>query len=268
MSANTIRKLVLPVAGLGKRLLPLTLRTPKNLVKVCGKPILEYSLEEAAGSGIREVILITSPLHRGQFVRYLARARKKFPSLAFRLRVQERPGGNGHAVLAAYDLLEGEPFAVRFPDDIIMHAKPALFSLIGLFRRLRAPVVLLKQVPRRLTSRFGVVGTKNASFRSAEGRVLEITEIIEKPRPRLAPSNLTIVAGYALTPAILRNLKKVADSLPTVADDALPLAVGLQIELIVGGKVYGWQFPGTRLDCGTLDALRKAEKALQRKRQY
>lgn len=272
---RTVRKLILPVAGLGKRLKPLTLTTPKNLLPVNGKPLIEYVLEEAAASGIKEVILVVNPKHREDFKEYLGKHTKQFPSLRFRIRVQETPGGNGHAIVQAKDCIGNEPFAVRFCDDIILTKAPVLQSLVALYEAYRAPVLLLERIPRKLVSRFGVVavhpvrnplsnGVKNAAQPKGRvgGKIFRITKIVEKPPVREAPSNLIIVGGYVLSPRILQNLSSVADSLPTVADDALPLAVALQIELIVGGKVYGWEFPGRRLDCGTLDGLMKTEEFL------
>lgn len=252
-------KLVLPVAGLGKRLLPLTKKTPKNLIPVNHKPLLQYVLEEAVSSGIREVILIVNPLHRKQFERYLVSARKRFPGLRFFIREQATPGGNGHAIAQAYDLIGNHPFAVRFCDDVIVSHPPVLQTLLAQFDKLgRHPLLLLERVPKSLVSRFGVVAVTRV-----KGSLYQIRKIVEKPKPADAPSNLTIVGGYVLTPHIVRNLKMVADTLPVIADDALPLAVALQIQLIVGGKVYGWEFDGRRLDCGTLEKLQKAEHFLK-----
>ena len=109
-----------------------------------------------------------------------------------------------------------------------------------------------------LVSRFGVVSAKKV-----RRGIYAINHIVEKPKASLAPSNLTIVAGYVLTPHTAKNLKMVADTLPVIADDALPIAVAFQIELIIGGKVYGWEFEGKRLDCGTLEKLKKAEDFLE-----
>ena len=265
---RNVTKLVLPVAGLGKRLLPLTKHVPKNLIPVCGRALLEYVLHEAVQSGIRDVILIVNPAHRKKFEEYLRLNRKRFPSLRFHVREQATPGGNGHAIAQAHDLLGNDPFAVRFCDDVIIDKRPVLGSLIEIFKAKRAPVLLLERVPKKLVSRFGVVGItgvkgKRPLVKSAiGGRVYQITKIVEKPPAKDAPSNLTIVGGYVLTPAILRNLKRVADTLPLIADDALPLAVALQIELILRGRVFGWEFTGMRLDCGTLEKLKKAEAYL------
>lgn len=259
--------MVLPVAGMGKRLMPLTREMPKNLLPVNGRPLLEYVLEEGMASGIKDVILIVNPSHRRNFERYIAKNRNKFPGMHFHIREQATPGGNGHAIVQAHDLLGDKPFAVRFCDDIIIGERPVLSSLIDLFRAYRSPILLLERVPRSLVSRFGVVGVKKVQRPrrvNANGKVYQITKIVEKPPAKEAPSNLTIVGGYILTPAILRNLKSVADTLPVIADDALPLAVALQIELILRGRVLGWEFKGRRLDCGTLEKLKKTEEFLRR----
>ena len=262
-----VTKLILPIAGLGKRLLPLTKHMPKNLIPVNGRPLLEYVLEEAVSCGIREVVLIISPRHRRDFGAYIKKNQKKFPTLTFHIRVQETPGGNGHALTKAYDIVKNEPFAVRFCDDVLLGDPPALRGLLDLFDRYRASVVLLERVPKSKVSRFGVIGFKKVKTPSSfwGGKICQINKIVEKPKRKDAPSNLIIVGGYVLTPDILRNLKIVADTLPVVADDALPLAVALQIDLILKKKLYGWEFPGRRLDCGTLEKLQEAEKILQKK---
>ena len=271
-----VTKLILPVGGLGKRLMPLTANTPKGLVAVCGKPLIEYVLEEARESGIKEVILVVNPAHRKDFEEYIGRAKGRFGFL-FHIREQNTPGGNGHAIVQAHDLIGDEPFAVRFCDDIILGQPPILKSLIELFHKLKSSVALLERVPKELVSRFGVVdidkpvnqthgGSAEPFAGFADNRLCRITGIVEKPNIDLAPSNLTIVGGYVLVPGIIRNLKRVADTLPVIADDALPLAVALQIELIIGGLVYGWEFSGSRLDCGTTEKLKEAEGILRKMR--
>ncbi len=262
-----VTKLVLPVAGRGKRLMPLTKCTPKNLICVNGRPLLEFGLEEAVASGIKDVILIISPCHRKKFDAYIRKNAKKFPTLRFHVREQATPGGNGHALISAYDLVKNEPFAVRFCDDVLLaDKKPALRTLIDIFETKKLPVILLEKVPRNLVYRFGVVGVRKSGNQKKDGgRIYQITKIVEKPKLKDAPSNLTIIGGYVMTPRMLRDLKSISETLPAIADDALPLAVALQIELIIGGKILGWEFPGRRLDCGTLEKLKKTEEFLSRK---
>lgn len=262
-----VTKLILPVAGLGKRLMPLTKDTPKNLIPVNGKPLLEYALQEAVASGIREVILVVNPKNRDQFKEYIRKNAGRFPMLTFHIRVQDTLGGNGHAVLQAYDLIADEPVAIRFCDDIIWGNQPVLKSLIELFHHYKSSVVLLEQVPNKEVSRYGVAGfekTKGSTSLFLGGRVAKINKFVEKPKIKDAPSNLMVPGGYVLIPEVLRNFKAVADVLPSVADDALPMPVALQIELIAGRTIYGWEFPGRRLDCGTLDKLRQTEAFLRK----
>ncbi len=262
-----IRKLVLPVGGLGKRLRPLTNRIPKALVPLGNGVLLDHMLLEAAVSGIEEIILIVNPRHTRHFEAYIERSKKRFGDISFHIRFQETPGGNGHAIMQATDLLRNEPFAVRFCDDLIFQTPPVLESLIEIFDVYRAPVVLLEKVPMKQVPRYGVVGIAPAPRKKGVpqfGKLFRITEIIEKPAINRAPSNLIIIGGYILTPSVMRNLTKISESLPIVATDALPLAVALQVELIIGGKVYGWQFPGKRLDCGTIEALQSTEKFLNK----
>lgn len=263
---HIIRTLVVPAAGLGKRLYPLTRTIPKALIQVRGKPLLTYALEEASSSGIREVILVVNPAQKSIFRRYLASVRRGFPRLSFHVRTQEFPSGNGHAILQAADVVGHRPFAVRFCDDLLLDTPPVLEQLLTIFDVCRTPVILLMRVSRRFVSRFGVVDVRRARNTlpaGIKGTLYSITDIVEKPTIARAPSNLTIVGGYALTPQILRNLRRVVASLSSrPSQDAVPIGVALQIELIAGGRVYGWEFPGMRADCGTLSALEKAGRVI------
>lgn len=258
--------MVLPVAGRGKRLMPLTKKTPKNLIEVHGKPLVEYALDEAAQSGIKDAVLIVNPDHKPQFERYVASRGRRYP-FRFHIREQKTPGGNGHAIAQAADMLRGKPCVVRFCDDIVVAKPPVISSLVDLFGAVRGSVVLLERVPKPLVSRFGVVGVSPVPMpeNGPGGSLYRINEIVEKPPEEKAPSNLSIVGGYALTPRILEILEKVAATLPVIADDALPLAVAFQVELLVKGRVFGWEFKGKRLDCGTLEKLQKTEEYLDRR---
>ena len=252
-----ITKLVLPVAGLGKRLRPLTFKTPKNLIKLNGKPLLEYALEEAKPAGIKEVILIISPEHRRQFEQYLAAARKKFPDLTFHIRIQEEPLGNGHAILQAADLAENESFAVRFCDDIIIDKSPLLEALINFYEICNAPLILLERVPREEVCLYGVVKVKKIN---SQPFLYQVFDVIEKPKIEEAPSDLIIVGGYILTPAIMSHLSRLENSKKFTPDNELWLTDAFRAELKAGGKLYGWEFSGKRFDCGKLTDLKKAEE--------
>ncbi len=264
-----VTKLALPVAGLGKRLMPLTKKTPKNLLEVNGKPLVEYAFEEAVQAGIRDVILIVGPVHNKRFEDYVRKVAKKFPSLKFHIRVQETPAGNGHALICAADILKEEPFAVRFCDDVLVSDSPILASLLKIFEKHKASTILLERIPKKDVSRFGVVGISNTeTMKNIKGKIYQVNKVIEKPSVKLAPSNLIVVGGYVLTPTVLRNLIKIAEALPTAATDSIPINVGLQIELITGKKIYGWEFVGKRLDCGTLEKFQKAQVEIKKLTKY
>ena len=258
-----VKKLVLPVAGLGKRLFPLTLKTPKPLLPLRGKPILEYVLHEAQESGIREAILVVGPENKSRIFEYLRGAQEKFPKLRFHIRMQRRPFGNGEAILMAHDIVANEPFAVRFCDDLLFHKVHGLRKLIEIFEKYRSPVFVLEEIPRKLISRYGVVAVKNPKG----GPLYEILRVVEKPtahdfavgHPLV---NLAVLGAYVMTPSIMKHLKRFQDIRPPVRD-ALLWTAAFQEELRREGKIYGWKFPGTRLDCGTLEGLRKAEKFLE-----
>lgn len=250
-----VRKIVLPAAGRGKRLRPLTLRTPKALVEVGGKPIVEYTLEEAQRSGLLDVIFIISPDHQLHFDRYLKKAEIKFPDLNFQVRVQKEPLGNGHALLSAKDLIGDDPFVVRFCDDIIFDEEPVSRTLVSFFRKRKSPIFLLERVPEGSVSSYGVIGGEKDG---SDDRLYRVYKIIEKPKTEEAPSNLTIVGGYVLTRKILDHLEDLSKSMAQV-DDGLLLTDAFNEELKENGTLYGLEFSGKRFDCGTLDGLKKAE---------
>lgn len=252
---NVVTKLVLPLAGIGKRLRPLTYQTPKNLLPVNGKPLIEYTFEEGVEAGIKEVVLVIGSEHVVRYEQYLKEARKKFPMLKFHVRVQEKPFGNGHAILQAADVVEGEPFAVRFPDDILCGSN-ALASLADAYRNVRAPILLLERVPWDLVSRYGVVKTEN---KDNEKLIYKITSVVEKPKIENAPSNLIIIGAYILTPEIIDDLEELARTMEK-KDDALLLISAFEEELKKGHSVYGMEFTGRRLDCGTLENYYESDK--------
>lgn len=261
----TIRKLVLPVAGMGTRLRPLTLRTPKALLVVGGRPLLDYMLEEAARSGIRDVSLVISPAHRGHFARFVASAGKKYPTLDFTVVAQERAFGNGQAILRALGENTREPIAVRYCDDILLHGTPALASLMRMYETHRAPVFVLERVPWSLLKNYGVV-----SVRKKVGPSLyEVHSIFEKhivgeASERISASNLSVVGAYILTSSLIDHLRKLERVAPPVTD-ALLITAGFHHELASGGRVHGWEFPGKRFDCGTLEGIAKADAYLARR---
>lgn len=258
---KAITKLVLPVAGLGKRLQPLTLKTPKALVRANGKPLLDYVLEETRGTLIKEAILIINPKQKKDFEAYILKAKKKFPNLKFVLKNQRLPLGTGHVLLIAGDFVMKEPFAVRFADDILVSKKPVLPALIDCYQKTQSSVLTLRKVPKNQVSRFGVVAAKKVS--DIDG-VLRISEIIEKPKLEEAPSDLVLLGAYILNPEIMREEKILEDKYKgDLENDCFKLTDAFDLALKKKVKIFGWKFKGKYLDCGTLEVFRKAERYLK-----
>lgn len=256
-----VRKIILPVAGIGKRLMPLTLTTPKNLIPLAGRPILEYALDEVRAAGLSDVILIVGPQHVVHYEEYLKTARAKYPELNFYIRVQQDPFGHGHAILQAKDLVKGESFAVRFCDDIIVRQTPSLVSLLDIFGREETPIILLEKVSREVLSRYGVVRAEQIP---GQDGVYKVTEFVEKPqRAEDAPSDMIRIGGDVLLPSIMEDLERLAVNMEQ-KNDSLTINDAFLERFKRGEYVRGWQFDGLRLDCGTLEGLKEAEEYMQR----
>jgi len=261
-----IKKAVIPIAGLGTRFLPLSKVFPKELWPVVDKPALQYIIEEAIASGIKEVIFVNRPEKKiviDYFRKYLRpapeleeilKSRKKnhlFKELKKLERISEKislsqvvqkePLGDGHAVLQAKKMLKQEPFAVLFGDDIVESKTPCLSQLIKIFKRYRRPVLALYQVPKEKLSFYGVVKVKKIG-----DAVYEIKDIVEKPEIEKAPSNLAIVGKYILTPDIFNYLEKERVD----KKREIILANALRKMIKDGFKVFGVKFEGKWLECG------------------
>lgn len=258
-----ITKVILPVAGRGLRLRPLTLGRPKALVELAGKPLLSYALEDAEQSGFREAYIVVSPYHRAHFRRYLRDIAPKFPRIKFKVLIQENAFGNGQAIARAAEFLKGEPFAIRYCDDVLFGARPALASLVRVFMRYKAPVLTLQRIPRSAIGSYGVV----AVDKMLEPSVCSISRVIEKPKKKEARDlagvrGLAVVGGYIFTQKLLEYLVE-ADRVVPSLPDALKINVAFSREFDRGGRILGWEFDGKRFDCGNIAGLEEAEKFLR-----
>ncbi len=265
---HKVSKVILPCAGLAKRLRPLTNRIPKALVRLHGEPLLAYMLREAEASGIREAIVVVSPQHTKHFKKYLASPAGDFPGIKkIHLRIQRKPLGDGHAVLQAADLISRqEPVAVRFSDDLIVSDVPVLIPLIAWYARTRAPVLLLERVPRAQVTRYGIVEVGKAERSIAGGgRTYCLKSFVEKPAIDEAPSLLAVMGGYILSPRFLAELARTGKHLREERHDALRLADVFRAMLLRGDPVYGYEFKGKKLDCGSLEGFARAERFLRRR---
>ncbi|HYR77067.1 MAG TPA: UTP--glucose-1-phosphate uridylyltransferase GalU [Pyrinomonadaceae bacterium] len=255
---QAVRKAVFPAAGLGTRFLPATKASPKEMLPLVDKPLIQYVVEEAVASGIESVIIVTG---RGKSaiedhfdvsfeLEALLRERGKEDDLRLVREISEMARvsyvrqrealGLGHAVLQARDLVGEEPFAVMLSDDIIDSRTPALRQLIDVYEKYDAPVVSTMQVEGEAISRFGVLDVDEVT----DG-VYRIKDMIEKPPLSAAPSDLAIIGRYVLTPDIFAEIEATT-----------PGAIGeIQITdamraLSKKRDFYAVRFEGTRYDAG------------------
>jgi UTP--glucose-1-phosphate uridylyltransferase len=253
-----VRKAVFPAAGLGTRFLPATKASPKEMLPLVDKPLIQYVVEEAVASGIESVIVVTG---RGKAaiedhfdvsfeLEKLLEERGKHDELKAMRAIsemaqvsyvrQQEALGLGHAVLQARDLVCDEPFAVMLSDDIIDSETPALRQLLDVYEKYDAPVVAVFAVPGEAISRFGVIDGEEV-----EPGVYKIKDMVEKPAFADAPSDLAIIGRYVLTPDIFDEIQKTT-----------PGAIGeIQITdamraLLKKRPFYAVRFEGTRYDAG------------------
>jgi len=261
-----IRKAILPAAGLGTRFLPATKAQPKEMLPIVDKPTIQYVVEEAAASGIEHIIIVTG---RGKnaiedhFDRSLelemALERKgKHDELKEIQRIseltsfcyvrQKEPLGLGHAILVAKALVGNEPFAVLLGDDVIDADPPCLRQMMSAFDQYRSPIIAVQQVPREETSSYGIIDPK-----PIKDSVFQILDLIEKPSPEIAPSDLAIIGRYILTPEIFEALEQ------TEPDEGgeIQLTNGLRM-LLRTQPLYGLAFSGLRYDAGSKLGFLKA----------
>lgn len=255
-----IRKAVFPAAGFGTRFLPATKASPKEMLPLVDKPLIQHGVEEARAAGVRDMIIVTGrgknaiEDHFDVSFELEATLKKKgdgklhdlirsISDLAdfFYVR-QNLPMGLGHAVLRAMDLVGYEPFAVVLSDDVIDSEVPVLRQMTDVYEKYDAGVVLaIQEVPHDQVSRYGIIRGK----RIAEG-VYEVEDMVEKPSPGEAPSNLAIIGRYILPPAIFPALQGTQPG----AGGEIQLTDAIR-SLIGRERVIGYRFKGTRYDCGT-----------------
>ena len=258
-----IRKAVLPVAGLGTRFLPATKAQPKEMLPVVDKPLVQYAVEEVSDSGIPMVIFVTgrgkqaienhfdvsAELEQELTGRGKEGLRRQMRSIAKLLRIayvrQQVARGLGHAVLTARDLVDEEPFAVLLSDDVIMSEVPCLKQMMEVFERYGRSVVAIQRVDRRSVGSYGVIRGHLVQDGRWHRRLYRIEDMVEKPEPRKAPSNLAVIGRYILTPAIFKAI----NSTKPGAGGEIQLTDGLR-KLLETEPVYGYVFEGKRYDAG------------------
>src|SRR5437588_5267010 len=225
-SRNKVRKAVLPAAGLGTRFLPATKAQPKEMLTVVDKPQIQYVVEECVASGIEHIIIVTGKGknsiedhfdYNPTLERYLEEKGKSDQAEMVRhisdmVQVsytrQKEPLGLGHAVLVAKDLVGDEPFAVLLGDVLIPGENPATKQLVNVYEATGIGAIAVEEVPREKTYLYGIVGGEAAPEGQFGERLLRIRELVEKPNPADAPSNLAITGRYVLPSAIFECLER------------------------------------------------------------
>ena len=253
-----ITKAVFPAAGLGTRFLPATKASPKEMLPLVDKPLIQYVVEEAISSGIEEIIIITGRgkraiedhfdisfelediLRQKGKKKLLAEVQKVSNMLDICYVRQKEPSGLGHAILCARNLVKGEPFAVLLGDDVIDATVPVLKQMLEVYNTYNAPVIAIQEVDRSQVSNYGII----KATRIEEG-IYRVTDMVEKPSVDDAPSNLAIIGRYILTPDIIELLKKTRPG----SGKEIQLTDALR-DLAKTRPVYAYKFQGKRYDAG------------------
>ena len=260
--ANEIKKVIIPVAGLGTRFLPLSKVLPKEFFPLVDKPVIQYIVEEAKNSGISEIIFVINPAQKmilnyfkkdSALEKILIKKKKEQPlkelkdleasleGLSFSFVIQKNPLGDGHAILQAAKLIGDEPVAILFADDVVYGDEPVLSQLLGIYKTCNCPVVALKKMPLEKLSAYGVPLVEKIA-----SRLHKIKKLVEKPEISKAPSDLVVVGKYILTPEVFSYLKK---AIPSKRGEII-LADVFDKMLMDGKIIYGYEFKGEWLECG------------------
>jgi UTP--glucose-1-phosphate uridylyltransferase len=257
--AYAITKAVFPVAGLGTRFLPATKASPKEMLPVVDKPLIQYAVEEAAAAGVTDMIFVT-----GRNKRAIEDHFDRVPELEARLAAgrpelleqvldvlpsgcrciyirQSEPLGLGHAVLCAQPAIGNEPFAVLLADDLMDGEPPATAQLAARFRAEGCSILGVEEVPREQTGAYGIVSPLEAA-----AEVTPVRAIVEKPAPAEAPSTLAVIGRYILTPAIFPLL----ETLPPGRGGEIQLTDAIA-RLLARERVLAMRLRGRRYDCGS-----------------
>ncbi len=253
-----VRKCVFPVAGMGSRFLPATKASPKEMMPIVDKPLIQYAVEEAVAAGITDMIFITGR-HKRAIEDHFDKAYEVETELAARGKKellelvqdvipkhinciyirQPEPLGLGHAVLCAEPVVNDEPFAVILADDLIDGEPAVLKQMAEVYERHQCSVLGVEEVPREHTRQYGIVKTDGC-----EPGV--VSAIVEKPQPENAPSTLAVVGRYILSPTIFHHLAQVRAG----AGGEIQLTDGIAA-MLQEEKVLAYRFKGKRYDCGS-----------------
>ena len=263
MSNSKIRTIVFPVGGFGTRFLPATKATPKEMLPVAQKPLVQYPFEEAMQAGIERFIFITGRNknsiedhfdHAFELQKVLSERKREellrktigwLPEAGHIIFLrQQEPLGLGHAILCVENFIENEPFAVSLADEMVYEEENYLKKMIKLAEEKNANVLGIAEVDKKDTIKYGIVDTNGKN-----NDIVEIFDMVEKPEPNDAPSNLSNIGRYILSPKIFKYIKKAKPTINSEVQltDAMKTMLKEDKE-----KFFGLKFKGNRFDCGSI----------------
>lgn len=267
MNKSEIKKCLFPAAGYGTRFLPVTKATPKEMLPVLTKPLIQYGVEEAIEAGMDKIAIVTGRGKRAiedhfdvsyemeQQIKgsskehFLDSIRSIIKKCTFSYTRQLEMKGLGHAILTGETLIGDQPFAVLLADDLCdSQSKGVLTQMVELYKKYHCSIVAIEEIPKEETNKYGVI-----SGNEIEDGIYMIKDMVEKPEPKDAPSNLAIIGRYILTPDIfdiLRDTKPGKGGEIQITDALLKQAKK--------NMVLAYKFDGKRFDCGGIDGFVKA----------
>jgi UTP--glucose-1-phosphate uridylyltransferase len=262
-----ITKCLFPVAGYGTRFLPATKSMPKEMLPVVNKPLVQYGVEEAIAAGMTTCAMVTGRGKRAiadhfdisyelehqisgsEKEAYLASIRDVLDQGVFTMVRQREMKGLGHAILTGQALIGNEPFGVVLSDDLCLNNGPGVLAQMAeLYKQFRCSIVAIQEVPKDQTHKYGVIAGE-----SLKDGIYRVDEMVEKPDPKDAPSNLAIIGRYILTPDIFDIIRELEPG----ANGEIQLTDALQIQA-KRGCVMAYKFQGRRFDCGSVPGFVEA----------
>jgi UTP--glucose-1-phosphate uridylyltransferase len=264
-----INKCLFPAAGYGTRFLPATKAVPKEMLPIINKPLLQYGVEEALSAGITNMAIVTgrgkraiedhfdesfeleSQLSRTVKKHYLKETNEIIDKSIFTYVRQKQMLGLGHAILTGKPLIGDEPFAVILADDLCDYAKNSVISqMIEVYSQYKCSVIAIEEVPINQTKKYGIIAGKLLDNSS---NTYQVSEMVEKPEEKNAPSNMAIIGRYILTPDIFNILKNIEPD----RNGEIQITDALNIQA-KQGKVIACKFDGKRFDCGSVQGFVEA----------
>lgn len=261
-----IKTAIIPVAGRGTRMMPLTLHQPKGMITLVDRPLIHHVIDEMIYSGIDKIILVLGP-NQTVFKNYIdhlrkvhieknradfARVKNGWNNIKFLFAYQKNPFGDGDAVFCAKKFInKGEPFVVAFSDDIFYSKSNPLVDMISEFKKTKTPILLLEKISKEMISKAGIAKPGSEKFEN----VCSVIDLVEKPKIQEAPSNLMVVGRYILTYEIFDYIKK----LYPFKDREIKIAYALGLYLKDHAPIWGTYLKQLHFDCGSKDGLVKAQ---------